>query len=212
LYRIPLKFVMLALVILLPLSSFPSGELLEEWILFSRSEQSESLISWLRCLMREELLGEACVGYRLPEHPPFYGRFGLFVTLKKKRQVRGCYGAFDHRSESIEAVLIEYLRGALRSDPRYAPVDVAEYDEIEIVVTVAGTPFPVRDLNVLDISRYGVIVTREDNSRIVIVPAEVRSTDYLKRKLPKRGIVQIAGFRAVTISARRHNRVSREKP
>ena len=180
-------------------------------MLFSRSEQSDSLISWLKCMMREELIGEACVGHQLPVCPHFYGRVGLFVTLRKNRQVRGCYGAFDHRAESIEVVLIEYLRGALRSDPRYAPVDISECDEIDIIVTVAGTPFPVRDLNVLDISRYGVIVTCEDHSHVVIVPAEVRSTDYLKRLLPRKGIVQIAGFRAVTIEARRHNRVSREK-
>ena len=149
--------------------------------------------------MTEEITGKTC---RLSDpygYPAFSGRFGIFVTLKKGKIVRGCYGAFDHRSESLKYVLTEYLRGALRSDPRYEPVDISEITDIEIIVTIADRPFPVRDINLLDISRYGVTVTFDNNAAVVYVPSEIRSIEYLKRSFKGRRVLQITGFRALTI-------------
>jgi AMMECR1 domain-containing protein len=188
---------------LLPLAGLPSDDNpFQQWVSFSRTEDSLELITWLKCRMREEFIGGECKSPPFKRYPPFFGRFGLFITLKRGREIRGCYGAFDHRSESIELTLIEYLRGALRSDPRYEPVDISEIGEIDVIITVAERPFPVRDINVLDIYKYGIIVTGENNESTVFVPAEVRSIEYLKSRLKLKRIIQIAAFRAATISGR----------
>ena len=195
--------VVLSLIAFVPLTGLRSeGHPFQQWVSFSRSDDSVELITWLKCRMRGEFVGGICKSPIFSRYPPFLGRYGLFITLKKGREVRGCYGAFYHRSDSISLTLIEYLRGALKSDPRYEPVDISEIGEIDVIVTVAERPFPVRDINLLDISRYGIIVTGENNEKTVFVPAEVRSIDYLKRRLQKKSIIQIAAFRAATIRVR----------
>lgn len=197
------SIVVLTLIALVPLPGLHSDKNpFQQWISFSRTDDSVKLITWLKCRMREEFIGGICKSPLFSRYPPFLGRFGLFITLKKGNEVRGCYGAFDHRSDSIELTLIEYLRGALKSDPRYEPVDISEIGEIDVMVTVTERPFPIRDINLLDISRYGIIVTGENNESTVFVPAEVRSVEYLKSRLKQKSIIQIAAFRAATIRVR----------
>ncbi len=197
------SIVVLSILALVPLTGLHSDKNpFQQWISFAGTDDSVELVTWLKCRMREEFIGGICKSPLFSGYPPFLGRFGLFITLKKGKKVRGCYGAFDHRSDSIELTLIEYLRGALKSDPRYEPVDISEIGEIDIIVTVTERPFPVRDINLLDISRFGIIVTGNNNESTVFVPAEVRSIEYLKSRLKQKSIIQIAAFRAATIRVR----------
>lgn len=170
-----------------------------QWTGFSRSKDAKRMIGWLHCSMVEFVSGKSCLQHPDFSAPQFYGRYGLFVTLVKRGKVRGCFGAFDHRSDRIDVVLKEYLHGALRRDSRYPPVEPVETDHVIIIVTVAGRQYPVEDLEDVDIARYGIVVTFENNERVVYVPSEMKSTDALKRGLRGREINQIHAFRAVTI-------------
>lgn len=179
----------------------PAGdEHLDAWSRFARSREAGMLILWMRETMYAVVTGE---GRREPlriNAPSFYGRLGLFVTLVNKNKVRGCFGAFDHRAEDLELVLSEYLRGALRCDPRYAPLDVSELEDSGIILTVAGPPYPVGDLADIDLARCGVVISFEGGDRMVFVPREVRSSDHLKKRIQGRDVDQISAFRTVVIS------------
>ncbi|HPJ40409.1 MAG TPA: AMMECR1 domain-containing protein [Spirochaetota bacterium] len=142
----------------------------EEWVRFSESGEGRALTSWVRCVAGELLGEEACRRPMVVRTPPFYGRFGIFVTIVKGRSVRGCYGAFDHRSDDFETVLKEYITGALRNDRRHSPLDVGELDDVRIVITIADRRFPVRDLQSLDISRFGVTLTSAGREHRGICP------------------------------------------
>jgi hypothetical protein len=78
-------------------------------------------------------------------------------------------------------------------------VEPVETDHVSIIVTVAGRQYPVEDLEDVDIARYGIVITFENNERAVYVPSEIKSTDALKRGIKGREISQIHTFRAVTI-------------
>jgi hypothetical protein len=61
----------------------------------------------------------------------------------------------------------------------------------------------VDDLYTVDISRYGIMFTLENGANLVFVPSEIKTHDYLKRRLGGRKTSGISAFRAVTINARR---------
>jgi AMMECR1 domain-containing protein len=200
--KILLPSAIMAVLAFMVISAVPlSGEddPFNQWKGFSRSADAKKMIGWMHCSMVEFVAGSSCLQYPDFSAPLFYGRYGLFVTLVKRGKVRGCFGAFDHRSDRIDVVLKEYLHGAMRRDSRYPPLEPGETDNIHIIVTVAGSQYPVEDLEDVDIARYGIVVMFENNERAVYVPSEIKSTDALKRGLKGREISQIHAFRAVTI-------------
>ncbi|RPI93674.1 MAG: AMMECR1 domain-containing protein [Spirochaetales bacterium] len=113
--------------------------------------------------------------------------------------MRGCFGAFHHKTGDAELTLREYINGALFLDPRYPPLDIRELGETRIILTVAGDLVPVDDINQVDFSRYGLMISFENGEKIVLVPSEIRSRDRLDRIIGSGMVVQCAAFRAVTI-------------
>lgn len=91
-----------------------------------------------------------------PELPP---RAGVFVTLKKDGQLRGCIGTTAPTTPSLKDEIIANALKAAREDPRFEPVDVAELEELAISVDVLGEPEQVKGLQDLDPQKYGVIVS-----------------------------------------------------
>ncbi|HQO01735.1 MAG TPA: AMMECR1 domain-containing protein [Spirochaetota bacterium] len=171
----------------------------EEWVRFAESREAGVLKQWVRGVAGE-LLGEQRCGRPLPVRAPsFFGRFGIFITVVKGRAVRGCYGAFDHRSDDLETVLREYIVGALRNDMRHNPLDVGELEDARVIITIADRGFPVDDLQLLDLSRFGVTLVSAGGGSVIYVPAEIRSASYLDSVVKTLRPVQVNAFRAVTI-------------
>lgn len=88
------------------------------------------------------------------------GRAGVFVSIKKHGELRGCIGTFMPTKESIaEEVVANAISSATR-DPRFMPVEARELDELEYSVDVLTEPEPVDSVSQLDPRKYGVIVER----------------------------------------------------
>lgn len=86
------------------------------------------------------------------------GKAGVFVSIKKHNQLRGCIGTLSPVTEDVFHEVIENAISAATRDPRFPPVTAEELDELEISVDVLSSPEPVRDITFLDPSRFGVIV------------------------------------------------------
>lgn len=170
-----------------------------KWRIYGKSSDAKKLVDWMHCSMKAFLSNNKC--RQLPDFstPSYYGKFGIFVTLVKKGKVRGCFGAFNHQSDIIADVLKDYLQGALKRDPRYQPLDAAEVDDVNIIITIAGRKYQVDDLDSIDIVNHGAIITLENNETEIIVPSEIKSIDALKRRLKGREINQVSVFNAVMI-------------
>jgi AmmeMemoRadiSam system protein A len=83
---------------------------------------------------------------------------GVFVSLKKHGELRGCIGTTAATTESIVAEVIQNAVSAATRDPRFNPVTTDELQELTISVDVLGTPAPVTSRADLDPAVYGVIV------------------------------------------------------
>ncbi len=135
-------------------------------------------------------------GYSGPELPA--AESGLFVTIRYRGRVRGCYGSF-YPSGSTDEVIREYLHGALRCDPRYEPLKLEELSDSEIIITVAERPVPVRDLSSVNIKTFGVVFQGTSGTSTVYVPAEIKTHEYLEKISPRTGDSSIYAFRAFTL-------------
>ncbi|MDN5293782.1 MAG: hypothetical protein PWQ31_1087 [Eubacteriales bacterium] len=92
----------------------------------------------------------------LPEE--FRRRAGVFVSIKKHGQLRGCIGTIAPTTDNIAAEIIRNAIQAGTADPRFFPVEEDELDELVYSVDILKEPEPVGGLEDLDPKKYGVIV------------------------------------------------------
>ncbi|MCB1159133.1 MAG: AMMECR1 domain-containing protein [Leptospiraceae bacterium] len=163
-------------------------------------ERKTQLKTWLRCRMESEFYKTSCSDLPLKESPEFFGRLGIFITLRRNNRVRGCYGSFFHRHESFEANLLEYLRAALRNDPRYEPLAPSEIPKTEILLTLASMPESISNDSRLDTSLYGLILSDKNGNSLVFVPGELRGRDPFERLKRKFKAYSFQAFRAIRIN------------
>ncbi len=84
---------------------------------------------------------------------------GVFVSLKKRGQLRGCIGTFLPAQANIALEIIENAVSAATRDPRFPAVNLSEVDQLVISVDVLSPPEKIQDISQLDPKRYGVIVS-----------------------------------------------------
>ena len=84
---------------------------------------------------------------------------GAFVSIHKQGQLRGCIGTILPTQDSIAEEIIENAISASTRDPRFDPITADELSLLEINVDVLGEPEDIPSPDMLDVKRYGVIVT-----------------------------------------------------
>jgi len=188
---------LLVVVVLLRWSLAIEDPMLEQWTEFSKKPECGKLVSWLRCQVRSRLSGVPCNEMLRVTMPPFFGRLGVFITLKKGTRVRGCYGAFSHGTADIGTLLSDYIAGALTRDPRYKPLDISEIEDTDVIMTITTAPFPVEDYGTIDTNRYGIVLLCGGDYTI-FMPAEIRSASYIEKTMAGKSC-QVSAFKAVTI-------------
>jgi AmmeMemoRadiSam system protein A len=88
------------------------------------------------------------------------GRSGVFVSLKKFGQLRGCIGTIEPITDSIADEIIRNAISSATEDPRFSPVKENELDALEVSVDVLMKATPVISINELDVNKYGIIVSK----------------------------------------------------
>jgi len=112
---------------------------------------------------------------------------GVFVSLKKKGNLRGCIGTFIPTQENIAQEIIKNAISAAVDDPRFSSVNVSELKDLSISVDVLSAPEEVKDISQLDPKKYGVIVSSGYKKGLLLPDLEgvdtvEYQTDIAKRK------------------------------
>ena len=92
-----------------------------------------------------------------PEDSATEKHAGVFVTLHKLGQLRGCMGTLDSALPLPTAVRQAAVTAATR-DPRFPPVAPDELPDIDLEVSIMEAPHPMRSLDDLELGRHGIIV------------------------------------------------------
>ena len=84
---------------------------------------------------------------------------GVFVSLKKNGNLKGCIGTIMPVQENIAQEIIKNAISAAVDDPRFSPVTASELGDLIISVDVLSLPEEISDILELDPKKYGVIVS-----------------------------------------------------
>ena len=112
---------------------------------------------------------------------------GVFVSLKKYGELRGCIGTFMPTQKNIAQEIIKNAVSAAVEDPRFSPVNVSELEDLTISVDVLSIPEEIKDISQLDPKKYGVIVSSGYKKGLLLSDLEGVDTaeeqvDIAKRK------------------------------
>ena len=90
--------------------------------------------------------------------PEMSKKAGVFVSIKKHGELRGCIGTFEPTRTSIAEEIVANAISSSTRDPRFMPVSPSELGELEYSVDVLTQPEPVDSVDDLDPRQYGIIV------------------------------------------------------
>jgi MEMO1 family protein len=90
--------------------------------------------------------------------PEMKERAGVFVSLHRKGNLRGCIGTFSPTTKNVAEEVIRNAIEASTGDPRFPPMETDELGDLEISVDVLTAPVPVQSAKELDAKKFGVIV------------------------------------------------------
>lgn len=85
---------------------------------------------------------------------------GAFVSIHKNGDLRGCIGTILPTKSCVAEEIISNAVSASTRDPRFPPITADELDELEINVDVLCEPELITSTDMLDVKRYGVIVSQ----------------------------------------------------
>ncbi len=97
---------------------------------------------------------------------------GVFVSLKKQGQLRGCIGTILPMQANAAAEIIRNAVSAATADPRFPRVQPVELEQLEVSVDILGEPERIDSISKLDPRRYGVIVRRGGRSGVLLPDLE----------------------------------------
>jgi AmmeMemoRadiSam system protein B/AmmeMemoRadiSam system protein A len=92
---------------------------------------------------------------------------GVFVTLKKRGDLRGCIGNITGGAPLCRLVSMMALEAAL-NDPRFSKVQPKELDSLEIEISVLTPPRSIRAPQEIVVGRDGVILSKSGRSAVFL--------------------------------------------
>jgi len=145
---------------------------------------------------------------QLPEYIPDemkLTRSGVFVSLKKFGELRGCIGTISPVTNNIAKEIVRNAIEAGINDPRFFEVDKNELLDINISVDVLTVPEPASKEN-LDPKEYGVIVKSQGKTGLLLPNLEGVGTvnEQLSIALQKAGITSNEEYTIQRFKVLRH--------
>lgn len=131
--------------------------------MFSES-QKRDLLNFARAVIRNKLDGSA---YLEPQESIFQEKRGIFVSLHKDSQLRGCIGYIFPYKNLLESTREMAIAAAFR-DPRFSPLSLQEFAGIEIEISILSELQPVKSIEDIEIGRDGLYLEHPDGSGLLL--------------------------------------------
>lgn len=90
--------------------------------------------------------------------PEMKDQAGVFVSIHKYGQLRGCIGTFAPVKENVAEEIMDNAISSATRDPRFPPIRASELADLEYNVDILSRPEKIEGTEQLDPKKYGVIV------------------------------------------------------
>ena len=131
---------------------------------------------------------------------------GVFVSIHKKGNLRGCIGTIEAVCEDLLDEIIHNAISACSSDPRFNPIEEWELVTLEIKVDRLYPPESIDSIDDLDVKKYGVIV-EEGYKRGLLLP-NLEGVETIDQQVEiakkKAGIIKENSFTLYRFEVERH--------
>jgi AmmeMemoRadiSam system protein A len=106
-------------------------------------------------------------------------RAGVFVSIHKQGELRGCIGTIEATRDNVaEEVIANAISSATR-DPRFPPISSSELPDLDYSIDILTKPEPIESKDQLDPKRYGAIVEAGFRRGLLLPNLEgVNSVDF----------------------------------
>lgn len=126
-----------------------------------------------------------------PPTPRLSKKMGVFVTLTKKGELRGCIGYIQGIAPLYEAVSQMAVQAASH-DPRFNPVRPEELKDIHIEISALSELKEIKDVNLIKVGTHGIII-RNGFSQGLLLPQVATEygwsrEEFLKHTCQKAGL------------------------
>jgi hypothetical protein len=136
-----------------------------EAIGLSDSEKKE-LLKIARTTLEKHVRNEKISEFK-PSTDKLKEKRGVFVTLKKHGELRGCIGYVEGIKPTYEAVK-ENAINASTNDPRFPPVRPEELKDIDIEITVMTPLEKITDPKVIEVGKHGILIRKGWNQGLLL--------------------------------------------
>jgi len=111
--------------------------------------------------------------------PEMREKAGVFVSIHKLGELRGCIGTIEPEKDNVAAEIIANAVSSATRDPRFPPIAPDELDQLDYSVDILTKPEPIPSQDQLDPKRYGVIVEAGFKRGLLLPDLEgVDTADY----------------------------------
>lgn len=134
------------------------------------SEEGETAVRLARDALEKSL---RCEEFTLPPLPPIFSeKRGVFVTLTRDGDLRGCIG-FPYPVLPLGKGIVQAALSAALEDPRFLPVREAELPLLRIEMTVLTVPEPLtcppeERPGHVEVGRHGLILAGHGRSGLLL--------------------------------------------
>lgn len=92
---------------------------------------------------------------------------GAFVTIHKHGELRGCIGTFASPNPLYKTVTDMAISAAVK-DPRFAPLNVSELDEISLEISVLSPLKEIKHTDEIVIGAHGLYIVKGRNHGVLL--------------------------------------------
>jgi AmmeMemoRadiSam system protein A/AmmeMemoRadiSam system protein B len=139
----------------------------EEKILAIRKAE-DPYVRWARNVVESYVMNKTVPA--LPPNLPesmLNNRAGVFVSIKKDGQLRGCIGTFQPTTDNIALEIRNNAISASTRDPRFSPITRIELPKLIYSVDILGEVTPAT-YEELDPQKYGIIVKHHEKRGLLL--------------------------------------------
>jgi len=137
------------------------------------NEEQQLLLKIARNTIEEYVKTRHIPSIDVADYPNLQQPAGVFVTLTKNKQLRGCIGYIKPIAPLAQAVS-KMAIAAATEDPRFLPITKDELKDIKIEITVLSELTRISTIDQIEVGRHGLYLVKGFNSGLLLpqVPIE----------------------------------------
>jgi len=125
---------------------------------------------------------------KIPPPPPrlpkkiLNSRAGVFVSIYKGEELRGCIGTYLPTEPNIAEEIISNAVAAATRDYRFLPITEDDLPELSYSIYVLEEPRQIKNLDELDPKKYGILIKSETGKTGLLLP-DLDGIDTMEKQL-----------------------------